>query len=85
MLRDRGLRLGTTAWTESPVVDATLLALEENQWARGSLRVSGPARGSRGAEFITEPIPKYRETGCYIGDPDGYIIEVGQSSALKCA
>jgi hypothetical protein len=29
---------------------------------------------SRGAEFITEPIPKYGETRCYIRDPDGYII-----------
>ena len=35
---------------------------------------------SRGAEFITEPIPKYGETRCYIRDPDGYIIEVGQST-----
>jgi catechol 2,3-dioxygenase-like lactoylglutathione lyase family enzyme len=35
---------------------------------------------SRGAEFITEPIPKYGETRCYIRDPDGYIIEVGQSN-----
>jgi catechol 2,3-dioxygenase-like lactoylglutathione lyase family enzyme len=34
---------------------------------------------SRGAEFITEPIEKYGETRCYIRDPDGYIIEVGQS------
>ncbi len=38
---------------------------------------------SRGAEFITKPIPKYGETRCYIRDPDGYIIEVGQSTALK--
>jgi len=35
---------------------------------------------SRGAEFITPPIPKYGETRCYIRDPDGYIIEVGQSN-----
>jgi predicted enzyme related to lactoylglutathione lyase len=34
---------------------------------------------SRGAEFITEPLDKYGETRCYIRDPDGYIIEVGQS------
>jgi catechol 2,3-dioxygenase-like lactoylglutathione lyase family enzyme len=34
---------------------------------------------SRGAQFITAPIPKYGETRCYIRDPDGYIIEVGQS------
>ncbi len=34
---------------------------------------------ARGAEFITEPKDKYGETRCYIRDPDGYIIEVGQS------
>jgi predicted enzyme related to lactoylglutathione lyase len=34
---------------------------------------------SRGADFITEPKDKYGETRCYIRDPDGYIIEVGQS------
>ena len=34
---------------------------------------------SRGAEFTTEPKDKYGETRCYIRDPDGYIIEVGQS------
>ncbi len=38
---------------------------------------------SRGAEFITKPIPKYGEIRCYIRDPDGYIIEVGQSTDLK--
>src|SRR5271167_3860626 len=37
---------------------------------------------SRGAEFITEPILKYGEIRCYIRDPDGYIIEVGQSTTL---
>jgi catechol 2,3-dioxygenase-like lactoylglutathione lyase family enzyme len=37
---------------------------------------------SRGAEFITEPISKYGEIRCYIRDPDGYIIEVGQSTDL---
>lgn len=34
---------------------------------------------SRGTEFITEPLDKYSETRCYIGDPDGYIIEVAHS------
>jgi hypothetical protein len=37
---------------------------------------------SRGAEFITEPKDKYGETLCYIRDPDGYIIEVGQSKGV---
>jgi predicted enzyme related to lactoylglutathione lyase len=34
---------------------------------------------ARGAVFITEPKEKYGETRCYIRDPDGYIIEIGQS------
>jgi catechol 2,3-dioxygenase-like lactoylglutathione lyase family enzyme len=37
---------------------------------------------SRGAEFLTEPIAKYGEIRCYIRDPDGYIIEVGQSTDM---
>ncbi len=36
---------------------------------------------SRGATFLTEPLDKYGEIRCYIRDPDGYIIEVGQSKA----
>jgi hypothetical protein len=34
---------------------------------------------SRGVEFITEPKEQYGETWCHMRDPDGYIIEVGQS------
>ena len=36
---------------------------------------------AKGAEFITEPLDNHGwETRCYMRDPDGYIIEVGQSS-----
>ena len=35
--------------------------------------------GRAGTKFITAPIPQYGETRCYIRDPDGYIIEVGQA------
>ena len=36
---------------------------------------------SKGAHFITEPLDNHGwETRCYMRDPDGYIIEVGQSS-----
>ncbi len=31
-----------------------------------------------GAEFLTEPKEHEREWRCYMKDPDGYIIEVGQ-------
>jgi catechol 2,3-dioxygenase-like lactoylglutathione lyase family enzyme len=35
----------------------------------------------KGAHFITEPLDNHgREMRCYMRDPDGYIIEVGQSS-----
>jgi catechol 2,3-dioxygenase-like lactoylglutathione lyase family enzyme len=36
---------------------------------------------SRGAEFLTEPKVHAGETHCYIRDPDGYLIEVGQMTA----
>jgi lactoylglutathione lyase len=35
---------------------------------------------SRGAQFITEPKVHKTETRCYIRDPDGYLIEVGQTT-----
>ena len=36
---------------------------------------------AKGAEFITEPLDNHGwETRCYIRDPDGYIIEVGEPS-----
>ena len=31
------------------------------------------------SEFILKPKDKYGDMCCYIRDPDGYIIEVGQS------
>src|SRR5580698_9926970 len=35
---------------------------------------------SRGAKFITEPKVHATETRCYMRDPDGYLIEVGQTT-----
>jgi catechol 2,3-dioxygenase-like lactoylglutathione lyase family enzyme len=35
---------------------------------------------SRGAEFITPPQDLGSEIRCYIRDPDGHLIEVGQST-----
>ncbi|HEU5416067.1 MAG TPA: VOC family protein [Streptosporangiaceae bacterium] len=37
---------------------------------------------SRGAEFVTPPIDRGAEIRCYIRDPDGYLIEVGESTGL---
>ena len=38
---------------------------------------------SRGAEFVTAPIDRGAEIRCYMRDPDGYLIEVGQSTGLR--
>jgi catechol 2,3-dioxygenase-like lactoylglutathione lyase family enzyme len=35
---------------------------------------------SRGAEFLTEPKDHGAEIRCYMRDPDGHLIEVGQST-----
>jgi catechol 2,3-dioxygenase-like lactoylglutathione lyase family enzyme len=36
----------------------------------------------RGAEFLTPPIDRGREIRCYIRDPDGHLIEVGQTTQV---
>ncbi len=35
---------------------------------------------ARGAEFITPPQERWGEVRCYLRDPDGHLIEVGQTS-----
>ena len=37
---------------------------------------------AKGAEFVTPPIDRGAEIRCYMRDPDGYLIEVGQSAGL---
>jgi catechol 2,3-dioxygenase-like lactoylglutathione lyase family enzyme len=37
---------------------------------------------ARGAEFLTEPKDHGQEIRCYIKDPDGHLIEVGQSTGI---
>jgi hypothetical protein len=38
---------------------------------------------ARGAQFLTPPKQHAYEIRCYIRDPDGYIIEVGQTTDPK--
>ncbi|MFA1548434.1 VOC family protein [Actinomadura chokoriensis] len=35
-----------------------------------------------GAEFLTEPIDRKAELRCYMRDPDGYLIEIGQATGM---
>ena len=63
----------------SPPHDPNVLSMFLN------LRVSDIRRcydlwSSRGAKFITEPKVHATELRCYIRDPDGYLIEVGQTT-----
>jgi predicted enzyme related to lactoylglutathione lyase len=37
---------------------------------------------SKGAEFVTPPIDRKAEIRCYMRDPDGYLIEVGQATGV---
>ncbi len=37
---------------------------------------------ARGAEFLTPPKDHGRELRCYIRDPDGHLIEVGQATGI---
>jgi hypothetical protein len=38
------------------------------------------AHFARGAQFLTPPKRHETEIRCYIRDPDGYLIEVGQTT-----
>ena len=37
---------------------------------------------SKGAEFLTPPLDRGAEIRCYMRDPDGYLIEVGQATGV---
>ena len=36
----------------------------------------------RGAHFLTPPIDRGQEIRCYLRDPDGHLIEVGQNNQI---
>ena len=36
---------------------------------------------AKGATFLTEPLDKEGEIRCYMRDPDGHLIEIGQTTA----
>jgi len=38
---------------------------------------------AKGADFVTAPIDRGAEIRCYMRDPDGYLIEVGQATGLR--
>jgi catechol 2,3-dioxygenase-like lactoylglutathione lyase family enzyme len=40
------------------------------------------AAKSKGAQFLTEPLDRKAEIRCYLHDPDGYLIEIGQATGM---
>jgi catechol 2,3-dioxygenase-like lactoylglutathione lyase family enzyme len=38
---------------------------------------------ARGADFLTPPVDRGPELRCYMRDPDGHLIEVGQATGLR--
>jgi catechol 2,3-dioxygenase-like lactoylglutathione lyase family enzyme len=69
--------------------DVTLTAPEPDDPVSAFLNVRvadiaafyGDAR-AKGAQFLTEPIDRGGEIRCYMRDPDGHLIEVGQTTGL---
>jgi catechol 2,3-dioxygenase-like lactoylglutathione lyase family enzyme len=37
---------------------------------------------AKGAQFLTEPLDRKAELRCYLRDPDGHLVEVGQATGL---
>ena len=37
---------------------------------------------AKGANFLTEPLDRKAEIRCYLRDPDGYLIEVGEATGM---
>jgi catechol 2,3-dioxygenase-like lactoylglutathione lyase family enzyme len=52
--------------------------------ARDSCSPTSSSRewSARGAEFLTPPKDHGSEIRCYLRDPDGHLIEVGQSTGV---
>lgn len=46
------------------------------------IRAAYEGWSAKGAEFLTEPIDRKAELRCYMRDPDGYLIEVGQATGM---
>jgi catechol 2,3-dioxygenase-like lactoylglutathione lyase family enzyme len=80
------LNVGGGPTDDKPEVTLTTPADNHNTSAFLNVRVADIAAAyaewsARGAEFLTEPKDHAHEIRAYIRDPDGHLIEVGQSKA----
>jgi lactoylglutathione lyase len=80
------LNVGGGPTDDKPAVTLAPLADPDRASAFLNIRVADIAAAyaewsARGAEFLTEPKDHGREIRAYIRDPDGHLIEVGQTTA----
>jgi catechol 2,3-dioxygenase-like lactoylglutathione lyase family enzyme len=81
------LNVGGGPTDDKPTVTLTTPADPDRTSAFINLRVADIAAcyrdwSARGATFLTEPKDHGREIRAYIRDPDGHLIEVGQTVAV---
>ncbi|WP_422769766.1 VOC family protein [Plantactinospora sp. WMMC1484] len=72
---------------DKPAVQARAPADSATLGCAMNIRVTDVRRvhaewSSRGGEFLTEPKDHGVEIRCYLRDPDGYLIEVGQAAGI---
>jgi lactoylglutathione lyase len=80
------LNLGGGPTDDKPMVTLTTPQDPDQTSAFINLRVADIAAAyaqwsARGAKFLTEPKQRRTEIRAYIRDPDGHLIEVGQTTA----
>ncbi len=81
------LNMGGGPTDDKPTVTLMTPAVSDRASAFLNIRVAdiGAAYAgwsARGSEFLTEPKDHGREIRAYIRDPDGHLIEVGQTTGL---
>ncbi|MFY1670449.1 VOC family protein [Plantactinospora sp. WMMB334] len=72
---------------DKPAVQARAPADSATLGCAMNIRVTDVRRvhaewSARGGEFLTEPKDHGVEIRCYLRDPDGYLIEVGQATGI---
>jgi lactoylglutathione lyase len=82
------LNVGGGPTDDKPTVTLTTPGDPDRASAFLNIRVADIAAvyaqwSARGAEFLTEPKDHGREIRAYIRDPDGHLIEVGQTTGLR--
>ena len=81
------LNVGGGPTDDKPTVTLTTPADPDRTSAFLNIRVADIASiyrewTAKGAEFLTEPKVHDREIRAYVRDPDGHLIEVGQTTRL---